>query len=406
MWVSAVLIIIATLAGLLSLWREEIVSLKGNTEKKSKTIRLKFLSSVFIFLTLCFTIYKIIKSNNDAITAEKEKIRQFKIDSIRYAKDSIKYIEQREEDRKTYKKIDSIREIQIKAYEAQILAGKTVDNIKSKSESIINNLLRVDSTLSRNNKTLNESAEYALNSFQELSTSSQRLLYLLDDNIKIDFSFGFRSLKTEEKIEEYIRNSGIIGDYIKIDEKFPFYLEIQEVLSNVELSVKFYNKNNEAKMINHETGAVMYNYIDTPAMLYLRNKKPMIFIPYKKKVRENLKLIYIEKLPDGYFNMLYHVPSKSFFFTSDELSMSIVGRQDQYFSILDYDNTIALLELKTPETRDNPNCFFNLNSSYISFNINFSNKKSTKYYKHIKPLNFYGNDIWPGFFIEKILLYE
>lgn len=413
MWISSILIIVATLAGLLSLWRDEIVADKilakpGETDdqknerlekllKAEKTKRLKTISSIFIFLTLVFTIYQIRSSYNDSILAAAEKQIQHTVDSTRFINDSLSYISQRKSDSLEYAKIDSIRMIQIKAFESQILAGKTIDDIKIKSASLMKNLSVVNAEVVKNSAMANKS-------FNELSIASARLLYPLEDNIVMDLTIYFWSSKIEKNISNYLKTINNNRKYIKIDETFAHYKDIQELLKDAELNIKIFNVAEKAQMYAEgPPKRFMFDYMGSRTMMRLKNKHDLIFMPYQEPKSPNPGLIYYTIMPDSYFEMTYNTEAKEIMLYCKKLSLVIEHRLDEYSSILDYNNSKVLLEFKTPSVRDNPNCLLNLDSSAINFQINFCNKKSTKSYS-AQPVNFYGHDIWPEYFIDTLKL--
>ena len=284
---SVILISIATLGSLLSLWGDEFLrdkitidesdSEESKTEKleaqvkREKSVRIKSTSSLFILLTFIFTIIQIQKSHKSANEAMQDKIAQRISDSTRYANDSLLHIEERERDREARTLIDSIYNVQLNALRAQVLAGKTVDSIKKKTTALLQNLRVVDTTIRNNNLVLKENAEYVLQSFYEIGTISQRAqrqLYILDDDIKMRFDFGFSCSESEREIQKFIKENGLSHkNYVEIDQSFSHYKDWVKVLQNSTLKFYFYHPTRKS--------ALEYRFIPNEFMMLLRNKNPM-----------------------------------------------------------------------------------------------------------------------------------
>jgi hypothetical protein len=267
MWSSLILIIIATCAGLFTLWSDQIIALKKEIPKEEtadqkrerlekelreeKSKRIKWISSCFILLTLGLTIYQIKSSYSEALQAKKDKKQQHIDDSI------------------AHRRIDSTLILQNNEYKFQIATGKTIDSISIKSGSIFKNLKSVDSITKCSAGIIDKSSKLAEKSFSGLNISSKRLLYPIDSNITTSFSFGFWNKKSEEVIADYIKKNNLTDDLVNIDENFPYYNELQSFLKGIYLKLDFYNANTKDLMGPKKHRVI--NYYEQPAIMYLIN---------------------------------------------------------------------------------------------------------------------------------------
>ena len=410
MKLALILIIISTLAGILALWKDDIIGIKSKAsdpdlfeetffqkqerekekQKQAKAKKVKYVTTLLLVLTLLITIFKINDDNHKAKLATEEARYQHHIDSLEHYNDSIERLH-----------IDTIRQSEIQQLQMQLLYGKIIDSIKIKSAFILHGLTEVDYAINTSIYKIDESSAKAKTSFNELAFAARRQSLMLDSNLTSTFRFGFRCKKTETEIADYIKTNGLKGEYIKIDDNFPFYTQLQELLNGFTIEFKFFSNKTNAKMKSDRTQKVMLDIYGNNPMMILVNKKNIGF--GFRRVMDNSNLLPSSLTPTNAFNMTYHIPSKSFYFMCDNVELRIDERRDQYFSILDYDESALLITLVTPEVRDNPNCFFNLDDSYINFSIEFS-KAHTEWKSYIEPLNFDGKDLFPNYFVDTVNL--
>lgn len=208
MWISITLTIIGTLGGLLALWRDEIITHKKNKEnidediealrKKSKTERIKILSTCFIILTLVFTIYQMHLAKISAKKANDDKKAAHILDSTRYANDSLKHIIERHDD---------------EAHKQRILYSAKRDSISfveqsTDAKSIISAQILTLNTQKAYIRKTNEFNKFLKNELAKQNTPILPLKFFAD--IEID--------ETNKKITNSSRDSLLpnLGLYFKI----------------------------------------------------------------------------------------------------------------------------------------------------------------------------------------------
>jgi hypothetical protein len=227
MWTSSILIIIATFAGLLTLWRDEIVDVKvtipvdetdkektkrlSGELKKEKTKRIKTISTIFIFLTLLFTLYQIHLSNVAANKADYEKQQQHRADSDKYTKDSLQHLLERHQDNIAYLQLDS-------TYRNSIENGKAVNNIRKSSESILDSLDNVRAKIEAY-------SNQQINSLRKITLQSHDLLTQIPDHVLVVWGGEFNVDDFVAKTwNEELKSSTIPNQFsnFSLNEKFLF----------------------------------------------------------------------------------------------------------------------------------------------------------------------------------------
>ena len=198
MWIALILILISSIASIIILWNDELIESKkiakllygGKVEKrkeklkKKSSLKIKVISSFFILLTLAITSYQINASDKDKLRADSEKLIQHINDSTKNAKDSLIHFIERKEDSIANARIDSIRNLQINAYSAQLSAGQSIDSIKKKSADIISSLYFLNNKFKSSLSTLYDNTELQNKSFKVLKSqidSAAKMLSLSNE---------------------------------------------------------------------------------------------------------------------------------------------------------------------------------------------------------------------------------
>jgi hypothetical protein len=179
---SSVLILIGALAGLLTLWRDEIVTPKvikklAETDedkakrltdelKREKTKKIKLISSIFIFSSLIITFYQIHTTN----VASK----------LQHAKDSLAFKLKHAEDYLAFKQLDS-------TYKNSIANGKAVNDIKKASQSILDSLDTVRAKV-------DAYSNQQINSLKQITSQTIDLLNPIPEHIVIAWSGKYEVL--------------------------------------------------------------------------------------------------------------------------------------------------------------------------------------------------------------------
>lgn len=136
-----------------------LTRLKKFKGERIKKIKYKGWFTSLLVISFIVTIF-ITKENQKKASREKQAQQtQHLIDSIRYANDSIKHIEERYRDSIKY-----------------AISYEAINKIQNKASEIADSLLFVDSSIKTNSSMLNESIISASKSYKELSASSLQIL--------------------------------------------------------------------------------------------------------------------------------------------------------------------------------------------------------------------------------------
>lgn len=326
--------------------------------KFDKTRGGKTAAIICIILTLGFTTWSIIKSNGEAEDAKEAQIQKAFIDSTNYSNDTIQRNEETKYQAKTQHLVDSIRNLQIELFKNQLSTGYSIDNIKSKTLSVIGNL---DIIGAKTN---------------ELVNNQKRQFFPLDNSVSISLQFGFKNdvegparIIMDSLINEYFIKHEGLGRVGYLAEDFPYFSFFEYFLNSARIEVTL----SKIAKLNFKDEDLLFLSNPSNTTLSLISNLPLHVEPlFLGRTDEDYG-------PDtnpieGNFKVFYNDTTKEFRFDCPKIPLQISPSTQKYPSILDYDSSTVLAQLVSYRYRTGIKTY-KWDSTFINFQLNFSDKK-------------------------------
>lgn len=344
MWLTLFLILVSTAAGVLTLWRDELVYVaplqkieetdeeKGKRLeeelKREKTKRTKFLSSIFILCTLLLTLWQIWNSEED-----KEQVRK------KHIEDSLRHDKERDADELANKTVDSVHDTLQATRLALMRASLSIDTIKAKSDSTISSLRAFDSMIKRAEVSLRNSTLQAQNSFKDLTKAAERQAYQFDSLITMTFEILLRHDKAAKAARAFIDTTSELRHLAWMTPDWPYYADVENLFRSASIHVSFYDPQN----------------VLSPRMV-IYNRDSM-------KVISGLTIQYDDD--KRLFRFWWYMP------------MRIEYRTREFFSAVDFEKNTVKIILQTPDDKERR---ITLDSTRASITIDFVNRIASETY--------------------------
>ena len=296
----------------------------------------KGIGFIFIIISLGLAISGRIDSNSEAEKANTKAI----IASINYSKDTAKSNAKYIEDSLSNEIISKNYQLQIQSYKNQLLASESIDSIKKKTGSIIKNL-----------DALYENVEIKTN---ELSHEVLRQAFSLDSNITAHIRFGITSKRLDSLLADYNMHN---DDYF-VSYDFPYLKMFDEYLKSNCISVNVLDE--KSKTILFLKSEVTFHIL--PRNIYLGKEG------------------YPWSFSNGDFTCEYLHSDKIYIFDCRKVSLKREFTDNNFLSILDFEGKSLSIQLMPLDIQSGWN-ILSLETTFINFDLNFSDKKHTLFYK-------------------------
>lgn len=373
MYLSVILIVLSTIGALLTLWEDNLSTFKRVKQKSEskeerimrleekkkniKTRRVKLFSSIFIIIALGLSIFQINQSEIEK-NYEKDKLETEKR-------------KQRTDDSTAYALLDTNYRTTVRAYEAQLLAGKLISSIKNKSDSIVNNLNNVDGNIRLYDSTIRKSlkaVDTSLNNYEssversthvvtqsmaKLEESTNRLLYPLE-NVRINFRLVLHDSSVIRIMRGYISTlkRPFNGNNL------PFYDSLSALMKCMKLEIRFMRSDiDDEDVLVLESNSHSYNFVaDFLSSLSKPTLHNTFFIAFDSLYQEIH--IYCENL-----------------------DMIKTSQGTRIVSILDLEKMRLLVNLDFKQAPSSLLKKFNIDSAELGLGLNFSGRLRASWLK-------------------------